>query len=132
VLLAEDDRALRVLLSSLLLKDGHHVISAADGEELVLAHARLPEGRLGRVVVVSDLAMPKQGGLSACEEICRKDAQAAVVLMGAFSEAEDESRARALGAAILVKPFELSRLRELVRKLLQNPELKASAAAERL
>ena len=39
VLLAEDDHALRTLLSSLLRKDGHRVIATADGDELVLAHA---------------------------------------------------------------------------------------------
>lgn len=127
VLLAEDDQALRTLLSSLLRKDGHHVIAAADGDELVLAHAGLPAGRAGRTVVVSDLAMPNRGGLAACEEIRDHEAGVAVVLMGAFSEVDDEERARALRAAMLVKPFELSRLRALVRELVANPSATASA-----
>ena len=127
VLLAEDDLALRTLLSSLLRKDGHRVIAAADGDELVLAHAGLPEGRVGRTVVVSDLAMPNRGGLAACEEIRSHEAGAAVILMGAFSEVDDEERARALRAAMLVKPFELSRLRALVRALLRDPSASASA-----
>jgi DNA-binding response OmpR family regulator len=132
VLLAEDDQALRTLLSSLLRKDGHRVISTSDGDELVLAHAGLPEGRRGRTVVVSDLAMPNRGGLAACEEIRNQEAQVAVVLMGAFSEVDDEERARALKAAMLVKPFELSRLRALVRVLLLDPSASASAVLAQL
>jgi DNA-binding response OmpR family regulator len=127
VLVAEDDQALRVLLSSLLSKDGHRVIAASDGDELVLAHAGLPEGRTGRTVVVSDLAMPNRGGLEACEEIRAQEAGAAVVLMGAFSEVDDEERAHALSAAMLVKPFELSRLRALVRALVADPTVTASS-----
>ena len=132
VLLAEDDHALRTLLSSLLSKDGHRVIATADGDELVLAHAGLPEGRRGRTVVVSDLAMPNRGGLAACEEIRTHEAEVAVVLMGAFSEVDDEERARALRAAMLVKPFELGRLRALVRKLLLDPSATASGVFAQL
>jgi DNA-binding response OmpR family regulator len=127
VLLAEDDMALRVLLSSLLSKDGHQVIATSDGDELVLAHAGLPTDRRGRTVLVSDLAMPNRGGLEACEEIRAQEAGVAVVLMGAFSEVDDEERAHALDAAMLVKPFELSRLRALVRALVADPSLTASA-----
>jgi DNA-binding response OmpR family regulator len=132
VLLAEDDQALRVLLSSLLRKDGHQVIATSDGDELVLAHAGLPRDRKGRTVLVSDLAMPNRGGLAACEEIRAEEAGAAVVLMGAFSEVDDEERAHALDAAMLVKPFELSRLRALVRALVENPSARASAVFAQL
>jgi DNA-binding response OmpR family regulator len=132
VLLAEDDQALRNLLSSLLRKDGHHVIATEDGDALVLAHAGLPPGRTGRTVVVSDLAMPNRGGLAACEEIRSREAGVGVVLMGAFSEVDDEERARALRAAMLVKPFELARLRALVRGLVADPSATASAVFEQL
>ena len=132
VLLAEDDQALRILLSSLLQKDGHSVIATRDGNELLLAHASLPQTRTGRTVVVSDLAMPNCGGLAACEEIRAREPGAGVVLMGAFSEVDDEVRARALAAAMLVKPFELSRLRALVRGLLADPSATASAVFAQL
>jgi len=132
VLLAEDDQALRVLLSSLLRNDGHRVVETSDGDELVLAHAGLPPDRKGRTVIVSDLAMPNQGGLEACEEIQALDSSVGMVLMGAFSEDDDEDRARALKAAILVKPFELSRLRRLVRELMADPSATASTVLARI
>ena len=132
MLLAEDDQALRTLLSALLSKDGHHVIAASDGDELVDAHAQLPRDRQSRTVVVSDLAMPNRGGLAACEEIRSREAGVAVVLMGAFSEVADEERARALRAAMFVKPFELSRLRALVRELMDDPSATASSVFARL
>lgn len=121
VLIAEDDAALRFLLASVLRKDGHRVLEAPDGEALVLAHAALPPGRPGRTIVLSDLSMPVRSGLSAVEELQGREPGLGIILMGAFLEAEDAPRARALGAAFLTKPFELATMRSLVRQLMDSP-----------
>jgi len=121
VLLAEDDGALRFLLGSVLRKDGHRVLEVPDGEQLVLAHAALPPGREGRTVVLSDLSMPVRNGLSAVEEILGREPGLGVILMGAFLEPDDAPKAAALGAAFLTKPFELTAMRELVRRLMETP-----------
>ena len=126
VLLAEDDGALRFLLGSVLRKDGHRVLEVPDGEQLVLAHAALPPGREGRTVVLSDLSMPVRNGLSAVEEILGREPGLGVILMGAFLEPDDAPKAAALGAAFLTKPFELARMRALVRALVATPTARAS------
>lgn len=125
VLLAEDDGALRFLLASVLRKDGHRVLEVPDGEQLVVAHAALPPGRGGRTVVLSDLSMPVRSGLEAVEEVRRRDPQVGIILMGAFLEPTDAPRAAALGAAFLTKPFELARMRHLVKQLVERPEARA-------
>jgi len=121
VLLAEDDGALRFLLGSVLRKDGHRVLEVPDGEQLVLAHAALPPGREGRTVVLSDLSMPVRNGLSAVEELRKREPGLGIILMGAFLEPDDAPRAAALGAAFLSKPFELAVMRGLVRRLMEAP-----------
>ncbi len=126
VLLAEDDGALRFLLATVLRKDGHRVLEVPDGEQLVVAHAALPPGRNGRTVVLSDLSMPVRSGLEAVEEIQRREPRLGVILMGAFLEPADAPRAAALGAAFLTKPFELARMRALVRALVASPDARAA------
>ena len=44
----------------------------------------------------------------------------------AFLEPKDVPRAEALGAAFLTKPFELARMRALVRALVAAPDARAS------
>jgi DNA-binding response OmpR family regulator len=122
VLLAEDDGALRFLLASVLRKDGHRVLEVPDGEQLVVAHAALPPGRSG--------SMPVRSGLEAVEEIQRREPGLGVILMGAFLEPRDVPRAEALGAAFLTKPFELARMRALVRALVAAPTARASDLVE--
>jgi DNA-binding NtrC family response regulator len=77
-------------------------------------------------VVLSDLSMPVRSGLEAVEEIQRREPGLGVILMGAFLEPADVPRAEALGAAFLTKPFELARMRALVRALVDAPEARAS------
>jgi DNA-binding NtrC family response regulator len=60
------------------------------------------------------------------EEIQRREPNLGVILMGAFLEPKDVPRAEALGAAFLTKPFELARMRALVRALVAAPDARAS------
>src|SRR5262245_36375936 len=70
--------------------------------------------------------MPVRSGLEAVEEIQRREPGLAVILMGAFLEPADVPRAEALGAAFLTKPFELARMRALVRALVATPTARAA------
>jgi len=61
VVLAEDDAPLRALLALALRKDGHDVVEAGDGRELLehLTAAISAEGTLRDIdVIVSDIGMP--------------------------------------------------------------------------
>ena len=81
-------------------------------------------------MVLSDMSMPFRSGLEAVEELHRREPGLGVILMGAFLEPADVPRAAALGAAFLTKPFELARMRALVRALVATPDARAADLPE--
>jgi CheY-like chemotaxis protein len=125
VLLAEDDDDVRRLVATALRKDGHSVIEARDGDELVehigsallFGHVR---GELDPVaMVISDIRMPGQDGLEILGQLRRSDIDVAVILMSAHTDPAMRAQAEGLGAdAFLSKPFEIDVLRVVVRRLL--------------
>ena len=76
VLIAEDDAAQRVGLQQLLKSWGFAVESAADGED---ALAKAPSFR--PTIVLSDMVMPKMGGLDLLAALRQEDPDLTVVLM---------------------------------------------------
>lgn len=90
ILLAEDDRAVRLALSALLSGAGYEVESARDGEEAVRRFRADPPD-----LVVLDVMMPGTDGLSACRRIRETDAETPVVFLTALDS--DEAQLRGLG-----------------------------------
>ena len=95
VLVVEDDKFLRDLLSLKLKKEGFKVSEAFDGEEgLVKAHSGSPS------IIILDLIIPGQDGFAFLEEI-KKDPNTAsipVIVLSNLGQREDIERAKALGA----------------------------------
>ena len=58
VLCVDDETNIRRVLSAMLKRDGYEVTAAADGEQALAAMHRAPVD-----VVVTDLVMPRMGGL---------------------------------------------------------------------
>jgi CheY-like chemotaxis protein len=114
ILLAEDDREMRLLVAEALRRDGWDVTEAWDGAHLLDMVFR--HGYSGRVaVVISDVRMPGISGLDVLAAIRRRDAAVPVVLITAFGSGDVRTEARRLGAtAVLDKPFTLDKLRNLV------------------
>ena len=120
VYLAEDDPALRSTLALLLRKDGHHVVEAGDGVDLLTdltweqVHGKYPE----EVVVVSDVRMPKTDGLAIMRSLRLRGRLPRFILMTAFPNAELRAEAESLGVlALFEKPFDFDELRELIRRV---------------
>jgi CheY-like chemotaxis protein len=118
VLIVEDDPDTREMLATLLATEGFHAVAAEDGLEalhlLRTVRHRAPEVPC---LVLLDLSMPRLGG----NEFRRAqlgDPIVASVPVAVMSGATDvEARAQALGAvATLVKPIDLGRLMEVVRR----------------
>ena len=126
VLLAEDDDELRSLLASVLHRDGHDVVEARTGTELLRrievgatagpGAPRLPD------LVVSDVKMPGLSGLEVASALRLAALHIPIVLLTAFGDDEAHERADALGAMMLDKPFDLSVLRAAVRRLLADED----------
>lgn len=104
VLVAEDEALIRLDLVELLEEQGYDVIGeAADGEAAVaLARELRPD------LIVMDVKMPKQDGITAAQ-IIAEERIAPVVMLTAFSQRDLVERAREAGAmAYVVKPFDAS------------------------
>jgi CheY-like chemotaxis protein len=119
ILVAEDDTALRALISSALVADGHQVIEAADGNEaLALVGASLAESADAAPfdVIVSDVRMAGCTGLDLLAGIRHHPAAPPMVLMTAFGDDDLHADAGRLGAlATIDKPFDVDDLRALIR-----------------
>jgi DNA-binding response OmpR family regulator len=121
ILLAEDDSEMRQLIALCLAKEGHDVVQAADGVQLV-AHVT-DSLRDGRPVdlVISDVRMPGLTGFEAIQWLRSLGCRAPVVLITAFGDARTHMESVRRGVVrVLDKPFDLDELRSLAGSLLGN------------
>ena len=118
VLLVEDEGAVRAALHRLLARQGYMVLEAADGEEaLEIWRAR------GRDVdlVLTDLAMPRLGGLALAGRLRAMRPELPVVLMTAYAGEAADSRAELPpGAPLLQKPVRSDALLRTLRDVLEG------------
>ena len=122
VLLAEDDREMRRLLAEGLRQDGYDVIESSDGLDLCDCiyefRTKIGNGRFFDVdLIVSDIRMPWVSGLEVLQELRVTNRETPVILITAFGDEQTHLQAYRLGAvAVLDKPFDLDRFREVVRQ----------------
>jgi two-component system phosphate regulon response regulator OmpR len=101
ILVVDDDVRLRQLLHRYLMQNGYFVTTAADAAE---AKARAQS--MAFDVVVLDIMMPGQDGLSLTEEL-RGESEVPILLLTARGAPEDRIRGLEAGADdYLAKPFE--------------------------
>lgn len=103
VLLVDDEPELRRLLRRSLVRAGFDVVEAVDGR------AALEAARLAHFdVVISDVRMPRMGGLELLERLQLEEPDVPVVLMSGSSELPNRQSAVDVGAFdYLTKPIEL-------------------------
>jgi two-component system response regulator (stage 0 sporulation protein F) len=120
VLLVEDDREFRSMLSSSLRRDGYAVVEAANGDQAFeLLGPGVLSGQRRRLpdLVVCDVRLPYFSGLEILEGLHLVRPAIPVILMTAFGDSWVHEAARRLGALrTLDKPFGLDVLRAAVRK----------------
>jgi CheY-like chemotaxis protein len=112
VLVADDDDELRTLLVHVLEDEGYHVLVAEDGYgALAAASAQVP------AVLVTDLAMPRCGGLEVLQALRDAGLRTRIVVLTSFADGAVEAEARRLGASSVVsKPFPLAQLLQAVHE----------------
>jgi two-component system, OmpR family, phosphate regulon response regulator OmpR len=116
ILVVDDDARLRELLHRYLVQNGHYATTAADAEE---AKAKLKG--IAFDLVVLDIMMPGQDGLSLTEEL-RRDSDVPILLLTARGASEDRIAGLEAGADdYLPKPFEprelLLRIATILRRV---------------
>lgn len=119
-LVADDDPAMRALLSELLRAEGLDVSEVADGRELFWGLERAARGGGPALdLLLSDVRMPGYSGLSVLEALRNVNGPPAI-LMTAFPDGDVRRRAAKLGVVLLEKPFDLAALLRLVHQMLPD------------
>jgi two-component system phosphate regulon response regulator PhoB len=118
VLVAEDDLAIRDLLTFLLDTSGHHVLACADGgSALATAHREHPD------LAILDVSMPGINGIEVCRALreAADTEQMPVIMLTSHGQWLDVSTGFDAGADdYLVKPFEPSELMTRITTLLEQ------------
>jgi DNA-binding NtrC family response regulator len=118
VLIAEDDYATRVGLTELLQAWGFVAEGAADGQE---ALARITTFRPS--IIISDLVMPRMGGIELLRSLQDQLSDLTVILLTAQGTVETAVEAMKIGAYdYLTKPVDTQRLRVLLDKAVERQE----------
>ena len=122
VLVVEDDPALLRLLVGALLRDGHAVVGLDSGSACAAwMESRAAAGEPSAALVLSDVRMPRGGGLELLERLQKSAPSLPVLLMTAFGDSEVHRKARLAGAVdVLDKPVDLDLLRARVRALVAS------------
>jgi two-component system OmpR family response regulator len=116
ILIVDDDREIRDLLSRFLVKNGYRVTTAADGRDMGKA---LADRAIDLIVL--DLMLPGEDGLSLCRRL-RGDASTPVIMLTAKGDEIDRIVGLEMGADdYLAKPFNprelLARIKAVLRRV---------------
>jgi CheY-like chemotaxis protein len=115
ILLADGDRDLRRLVSLALRSDGHEIVEAADGRELLEAIAPLViDGDRLFDVIVAAQAIPGLPGVSVLSGLRSRGRRTPFVLMSGNPVVQGQ--ARRLGAIVLDRPFDADAIRRAVQQ----------------
>jgi len=115
ILLADGDRDLRRLVSLVLRSDGHEIVEAADGRELLEAIASLViDGDRLFDVIVAAQAIPGLPGVSVLSGLRSRGRRTPFVLMSGNPVVQ--AQASRLGAIVLDRPFDANAIRRAVQQ----------------
>ena len=115
ILLADGDRDVRRLVSLVLRGDGHEIVEAADGRELLEAIASLViDGDRLFDVIVAAQAIPGLPGVSVLSGLRSRGRRTPFVLMSGNPVVQGQ--ARRLGAIVLERPFDANAIRRAIQQ----------------
>ena len=113
ILIAEDDEASELLISTLVKKIGEIVISAKNGAEAVEACLDNPDLDL----ILMDLHMPEMDGIEATRQIRLFNSNLVIIAQTAFAVTESREKAMKAGCTdYLLKPIKKSELTTIIQK----------------
>ena len=125
VLVVEDDRETRDLVTRFLKQNGYRVTAVGDGRAMRKAMA---DGRFDLVVL--DLMLPGEDGLTLCREV-RSKSQLPIIMVTAKGEETDRIVGLEVGADdYLPKPFNPRELLARVRAVMRRTNSAAPVATE--
>ena len=122
IVVADDDNAMRNMLSASLRQLGFDVQECDDGSALLERLEAAREGSAMPDLVVSDIQMPGATGLDVLHWVQVFLPELPLILITAFGDPQVHRRASELGAALVIdKPFRLQDLHDCVHDVLSCP-----------
>ena len=121
VLVVDDEKFIRDIIADFLGMEGYIVRTAEDGTSAVneLERARYD-------MVISDLKMPKMGGLDLLKEVAKTHPDTLTVIMTGFGTVETAIDAMKRGAYdYILKPFKVEEIVHIVQRGLEKRRLAA-------
>ena len=115
ILLAEDDAAVRNLVTLMLLKEGYAVLAANDGQEALDICRQFKEPIH---LLLTDKTMPRMTGVELAEQVLRKRSEIKILIMS--GETPDAVLNQNIPDAFLRKPFMPPTLLKCVQRLLDS------------
>ena len=122
ILVVDDEKTLRDIVSRALAKLGHECVTAANGEEALALVSKQAFD-----LVVTDLKMPRMGGLALIEWLRKEHPGLPIIIMTGYADLESARKALRLRVSdYLVKPFEgLSQVQAAVQRALETGTCRA-------
>jgi len=120
ILVVDDDRSLRSLLSLVIEEEGYEVVEAQNGEDCLRQFTRIPPD-----LVLLDAVMPDMDGFTCCEQLrSLPSGQETPILMVTFlDDQESIEKAFAVGATdYLTKPIHWAVLLQRLKRLIYSSQ----------
>jgi two-component system, NtrC family, response regulator PilR len=116
ILVADDELSMREFLKIMLEKEGYAVVTAADGQ------AALDQlDRRHFDLIVSDIRMPRMGGLELLARVKEIDQHLPVLMITAYASPEDAVTAMKNGAFdYITKPFRVEEIKKVIQSALAS------------
>jgi response regulator RpfG family c-di-GMP phosphodiesterase len=119
VLVVDDEETIREMLAEFLELEGYEVSTAADGLAAldVIAGTHFD-------LVLTDLKMPRMGGISLLEQVAKHSPSTMAVIMTGFGTVETAIDAMKRGAHdYILKPFKLEEVMHVVKKAIDKKRI---------
>jgi CheY-like chemotaxis protein len=120
ILVADDDRATRLLLKLAMEEEGYRVVEAKDGEQCLAAFTRWQPD-----MVLLDAIMPEMDGFTCCQQLRQLpgSTNTPILIITALDDQDSIDRAFAAGATdYITKPIYWAVLAQRVRRLLATSQ----------
>jgi len=119
ILVVDDEKSLREVMSIMLKRAGYEVTEASDGEQAI--------GQVNREIydlVITDLRMPKADGMDVLKAVKSSSPETVVLVVTAFGTADSAVEAMKQGAYdYLTKPFQVDEVQLIIRNALEKRRL---------
>jgi two-component system response regulator AtoC len=119
VLIVDDEMNIRRVLAAMLKREGYEATTSADGEQAMAVLAKTPVD-----VVVTDLVMPRMGGMDLLKRIAIDFPDVPVIVITAHGSVDSAVAALKSGAFdYITKPFEQEELKKVIAKAARAHDL---------